>query len=164
MARLFLAGSYPFPKRKVLGVDLARLIPFDRWETDARIMRYLQSLGGFEEVVKPDELAFVMRNFRHDGSCARRYFTDRYAEREPDLLTTPITFIAGGQDPETPHYRRRHKEWCRFSATAELAVLEGGGHYFLKHNAQALAKIIDATLSAGEGIGVGNVSPHASGR
>jgi surfactin synthase thioesterase subunit len=161
---LFLAGSYPFPRKKILGLDLARVIPFERWETDQRVMRYLRSLGGFEEVVEPGDLAFVMRNFRHDGAGARRYFTERYAERDPEPLRAPITFVAGADDPETPHFERRYTQWRRFGDSVGLAVVPGGGHYFLKHDATTLAGIIGRTLRSGEGPGNDDVRADAAER
>jgi amino acid adenylation domain-containing protein len=142
--RVFLGGSFPFPARRVLGFDLIRLVPFRRRESDEQVMRYLQSLGGFEDVIEPDELAQVMSAFRHDGRAAGRWFTERYAERDDgSRLTAPITFVAGDADPETRHYRRRYHEWERFSRRVDLAVVAGGGHYFVKHDATDLAAIVE---------------------
>ncbi|MFF7338400.1 amino acid adenylation domain-containing protein [Streptomyces sp. NPDC008163] len=140
--RVFLGGSFPFPSRQVLGMDLTRILPFRRRETDERILRYLQSLGGFEELVDEDELAHVMRAFRHDGNHAREYFNRHRASGGPAPLAAPITFVAGTEDPETRGFERRHREWESFSPVTDLAVIPGGGHYFLKHHATELAELV----------------------
>jgi surfactin synthase thioesterase subunit len=143
--RVYLGGSFPFPTRRFLGVDLIRLVPFRRRRSDEQTMRYLRSLGGFEDVVEEDELRQVMTAFRHDSRAAGRWFTQRYAERSGVRLAAPVTFVVGGADPETSGYRRRYRRWERFSASVELAVVPGGGHYFVKHHAAELAGIIRRT-------------------
>jgi surfactin synthase thioesterase subunit len=144
--RIFLGGSFPFPTRRVLGFDLIRLVPFRRRESDEQVLRYLQSLGGFEDVVEQNELTRVMNAFRHDGQGAGRWFTEQYAARDDGTrLDAPITFVAGGADPETRHYRRRFREWQRFGRSVDLAVVPGGGHYFVKHHATDLAAIVERT-------------------
>ncbi|MFJ4190555.1 amino acid adenylation domain-containing protein [Kitasatospora sp. NPDC089509] len=140
--RVFLGGSFPFPSRQLLGIDLVRLVPFRRRESDEQVMRYLQSLGGFEELIDGEELAHVMTAFRHDGRTARGWFTRRQAEPDTARLRAPITFVAGRSDPETRNHRRRHREWERFSPSVELAVVPGG-HYFVKHQAAELARVIE---------------------
>ena len=143
--RVFLGGSYPFPRKSVLGMDLAKVIP-ERRQSDERLMRYLQSLGGFEEVVDAAELGFIMRAFRNDGAGARRYFTARYQAGRSVRLRAPITFVAGADDPETPRYERRYGEWREYSDSVDLSVVPGGGHYFLKNQAATLAEIIKLRL------------------
>nr|ASV46750.1 putative multi-domain non-ribosomal peptide synthetase [uncultured bacterium] len=140
--RVFLGGSFPFPTRKVLGFELIRLVPFRRRESDEQLLRYLQSLGGFEDVVDAGELTRVMAAFRHDGQGAGRWFTAQYDE-DTVRLDAPITFVAGDADPETRHFRRRFREWERFSRSVDLAVVPGGGHYFVKHHAAELAAIVE---------------------
>jgi amino acid adenylation domain-containing protein len=140
--RVLLGGSFPFPTRKVLGFELIRLVPFRRRESDERILRYLQSLGGFEDIVDAAELTRVMAAFRHDGQAAGRWFTAQH-DGGTVRLDAPITFVAGDADPETRHFRRRFREWERFSRSVDLAVVPRGGHYFVKHQAAELAAIVE---------------------
>ena len=142
---IFLGGSFPFPEKSFLGIKLSRIIPFERLESDQRTHAYLKSLGGFEDVVDPQELKFIMRNFRHDGTCALAYFTRVY-ELKQQKLKAPIIFVAGDKDPETKNYQRRFREWEFFSDSVRLAVVPGGGHYFIKHHAPELAQIIVETM------------------
>jgi amino acid adenylation domain-containing protein len=171
--RLFLGGSYPFYQPGPVGRTLQRVIgalvgrgllrvsamsvgntgngspAVDRAE-----MRYLQSIGGFGGVVDDDELAFMMRAFRHDVSTAGRYFSERWAPRgNTSPLAAPVTFIAGTDDPMTSHYERRYRAWERFGSGVELEVVPGGGHYFQQQRPETVTKIIEsrrAVLPGGE--------------
>jgi len=135
--RLFVGASYPFYESR---------IPRRRREgpaADRAEMRYLQSLGGFRGVVDDDELAFVMRAFRHDAAAARAYFTRQWPRRgRTEPLRAPITVVVGTDDPETPQYERRHRVWERFGSSVDLATVPGGGHYFLQQQPEVLAGII----------------------
>jgi surfactin synthase thioesterase subunit len=114
-----------------------------------KLVAYLQSLGGFDDVVEPEVLRQVMTAFRHDGQEAGRWFTARYAVRDDGTrLDAPITFVAGDRDPETRSFRRRYREWKRFGSDVDLAVIEGGGHYFVKHHAADLATVVQHAWSA----------------
>jgi amino acid adenylation domain-containing protein len=141
--RLFLGGSYPFYQVKALGMDVGGLLSRDTPKANAKKLRYLRSLGGFDDALDEETAAFVMRNFHHDNSAARRYFTARWtgAAQAPGLRA-PITFIAGDADPETPGFTGEYRTWERFSGSVELSVIRGGGHYFMKHHATELARII----------------------
>ena len=156
--RLFLAGSYPFYElgpvsRTVVGAGLLGEVtgrPQRRRKgaaADLAEMRFLQSLGGFGGVVEADELAFVMRAFRHDLVGARHYFSQHWPRRgRTEALATPITFIAGTEDPMTSGYHRRYRDWERFGADVGLAAVDGGGHYFHQDKPDLLARIIEDAL------------------
>jgi amino acid adenylation domain-containing protein len=142
--RIFLAASFPFPSKQVFGFHLIRLVPFRRTESDEQVLRYLQSLGGFEDVLEPEVLRQLMAAFRHDGQEAGRWFTAQYTGRDDgSRLDAPITFIAGDKDPETRHHHRRYREWERFARSVDLEVIGGGGHYFVKHHAPELAVVVE---------------------
>jgi amino acid adenylation domain-containing protein len=156
--RLFLAGSYPFYEpgpigRALAGAGLLSEVtgrPQLRRKgpaADLAEMRFLQSLGGFNGLVEADELAFVMRAFRHDLVISRRYFSQRWPRRgDTAVLTAPITFIAGTDDPMTASYERRHRTWERFGSAVELATVPDGGHYFHQDKPELLARIIEDAL------------------
>jgi amino acid adenylation domain-containing protein len=162
--RLFLAASYPFyepgPVGRTLQRGLAALIGArvlkvsastvgttgsGRPAVDKAEMRYLQSIGGFDGVVDDDELGFMMRAFRHDVTTASRYFSQRWPAGDGvPPLATPITFIAGTDDPLTPRYERRYHAWERFGAGVELVTVPGGRHYFHQHQPEIVAKILES--------------------
>lgn len=143
--RLFLGASYPyygsrFARRRREGPD-----------ADQAEMRYLQSLGGFDGVVQEDELAFVMRAFRHDAGAAQAYFAEHWPRRgRTEPLAAPITVVIGTDDPETPRYERKHRVWERFGSSVDLATIPGGGHYFLQQQPEILATVIAAAFGKGD--------------
>ncbi|MFE9256487.1 amino acid adenylation domain-containing protein [Streptomyces sp. NPDC006879] len=145
--RLFLGASYPFYKSRV--PQLRRTGP----AADQAQLRYLQSLGGFTAVVDDEELAFVMRAFRHDAAAAQAYFTEQWPRRGGTApLAAPITVVIGTSDPETPRYERKYRVWERFGSSVELATVPDGGHYFLQQQPEALATVIAAaTWEQGSG-------------
>jgi amino acid adenylation domain-containing protein len=168
--RLFLAGSYPFyePGRfgrafqrclaalvrlrmlrvSALTVGMAR---GGRSAVDRAEARYLRSIGGFSGVMDDDELAFIMRAFRHDVNGGARYFTEHWPRQEEvPPLAAPITFIAGTEDPLTPRYERQYRLWERFGAEVELVTVAGGNHYFHQHRPEVVAKILGERCSAAE--------------
>jgi amino acid adenylation domain-containing protein len=145
VTRLFLAGSFPFYELGRVG----RLLTSGRRSgpaADLAKLRYLQSLGGFSELVEEGELAFVMRAFRHDDAAARRYFTSRWREGRALALAAPITCVVGTSDPETPDYGKGHRQWARFGSSVSLAEVPDGGHYFLRQQAQVLAGVIERQI------------------
>ena len=131
---------------------LTRLVPAQREMSDDQILTYLQSLGGFEGLIDPAELAFVMQAFRHDGAETTRYFQGMYEARELPQLPAPIYCIVGERDPYTSAYHRRYREWAPFGQLVELEVIPEGNHYFVKHQAAQLARYI-ATVAANRGVG-----------
>lgn len=135
--RLFLGASYPFYESRI------RRRRREGPAADQVEMRYLQSLGGFTGVVEDDELAFVIRAFRHDAAAAQAYFSEHWPRRgRTRPLAAPITVVVGTDDPETPAHERKHRVWERFGSSVELATVPGGGHYFLQQQPEALAAII----------------------
>ena len=162
VTRLYLAGSYPFYEPARLGRAVqgvintlvrAHVLPVSSVTvglgsgTGSRLdkaeMRYLQSLGGFGGVVTDEDLAFMMRAFRHDVADAARYFSRRWPPRGVVMpLAVPITFIAGTEDPMTQQYQLWFRAWERFGAGVELVTVPGGRHYFHQHQAGQVAEII----------------------
>ncbi len=161
--RLFVAGSYPFYEMgrtgRVLQRTLAALIRGGILQVSASTvgmtvgkrsaavdqaeMRYLKSIGGFSGTVDDDELVFMMRAFRHDVSEGSRYFSEHWPRRDgPPPLAAPITFIAGTDDPLTPHWKRRYRAWARFGTEVELLTVPDGRHYFHQHQPEAVSEIL----------------------
>lgn len=145
--RLFIGAVYPFYEPRLIERAFLRsaIDP-----TDEEEVAYMKSLGGFAGTIGDDELAFVMRAFRHDFNEGRRYFSKQWPRRRAIRpMVTPITFIAGTADPETAHYERQYQVWERFVPSVELAEIPGGGHYFVQHNPIELGQIIRRSLTAG---------------
>jgi amino acid adenylation domain-containing protein len=113
----------------------------------------LVRLGAFEEL-PPEEIEFVIRGVRHDVACVYDFYRRTYASTW-NKLSCPIHCIVGGQDPQTQEYQTRYLEWTHFADQVTLHVIPEGGHYFLKHQAPALARIlaeVAANLAPDNGI------------
>jgi surfactin synthase thioesterase subunit len=160
--RLFLGGSYPFYEPGGVGrmmvqwssamVNLGLMQvssttigtnPTGSPKADRAEMRYLRSIGGFQEDITDEELAFVMRAFRHDVGTAARYFTTNWPARaETTPLAAPITVLAGTADPLTPKPERRYRSWRRFGTGLDLVTVPDGGHYFHQQQPDLVAAAI----------------------
>jgi len=167
--RLFVGGSLPYYRPGVFGRSLQRGLGVLASRRILRIsevtvgttsrdspaanraeMRYLRSIGGFADDIDSEALTFVMRAFRHDVAEGGRYFVEHWSPGDDTpALETPITFIAGTDDPLTPLWDRTAKQWRRFSQSVNLAAVPGGKHYFVQHQPETLATIIERVLAGG---------------
>ncbi|MCB8977444.1 MAG: amino acid adenylation domain-containing protein [Ardenticatenaceae bacterium] len=139
---VFIGGSLPSAQMPgALFRWWYRLFPSDRWQSNREIYDSLRALGGFTDVIDPDEQEFLLRSLRHDATQAEDFFTHAF-QRPPAKLAAPITCIVGEMDRATDLYEERYREWGQFGGRVSLAVLPKAGHYFLKHQSVAVAKII----------------------
>jgi surfactin synthase thioesterase subunit len=142
--RLFIGAAYPFYEPRLIErTFLRRSVDV----SDEEEIAYMKSLGGFSGTIGDEELAFVMLAFRHDLNHGRRYFSEQWPRRRSFApMRTPITFIAGTADPETPQYQTDYKVWELFSPAVEMAEISDGGHYFMQHNPEELGAVIRRSL------------------
>ena len=145
------AGTFPaarLPGR--LARALHRVLPTDRLLSDRAYHDMLRSLGGFTDVVDPEDRAFLIRALRHDAREAEGYYTQRYARveagREVTRLRAPLLCVVGSRDRATELYQERFAEWGDFSQDVDLQVIDRAGHYFLKHQAEELAEVLQCTI------------------
>ena len=120
-----------------------RIALFNRLIPDKQVHTYLKSLGGFDGIIDPEELAFVMRSFRHDARSFTDYFANRASQPAGHKLRAPIVCLIGDKDPLTKGYQKRYAEWGAFGSAVQLVVIPGGGHYFVKHQADEVARVIE---------------------
>jgi len=140
---LFLAGTFPIPRLPGRIFEwFHKLFPTNRFTASRNIYEGLRALGGFTDDMEADEKEFVINSLRHDVVEAEDYYTAMYAKDAPAKLQAPIVCVVGERDRVTELYQERFHEWEHFSDQVELAVVPQAGHYFLKHQAQALAGII----------------------
>ncbi|MFE7129885.1 amino acid adenylation domain-containing protein [Streptomyces sp. NPDC057638] len=141
-AAVYLGGIFPFarPTEGLLGL-LARFSALDRRRSGRLHLNWLRSMGADLEGLDPEQLATIVRNVREDSRAAEAYFTERLARPVP-ALASPVVSVIGSADPGTEFHRERYREWGFVGLTTAVAVLEEGGHYFLKHRAAELAEIV----------------------
>jgi surfactin synthase thioesterase subunit/MFS family permease len=159
VAGVFMGATFPSPRLPGKLFDLfARITSSDRWTSDRTIYEALQALGGFTDVIDPGERAFVIDSLRHDVREAEDYYTRAYAAPDDEKLRAPVLCIVGQRDRATEFYEERFREWELFSDQVDLAVVEGAGHYFLKHQTHELARIVADQVSVWQGQAVD--APH----
>jgi amino acid adenylation domain-containing protein len=113
-----------------------------RFGTDEKIFDYIRSIGGIDGSAGSRETDFVANAFRHDGECANEYFRLAHRVWGRRRLRAPIVCLIGDADPLTRDFEVRYKSWHRFSQSVELVIIKGGGHYFVKQQADEVAGVI----------------------
>ncbi|WP_158088765.1 non-ribosomal peptide synthetase [Thermoactinospora rubra] len=112
------------------------------------LLAHMRRLGGFDGALADDDIAGILRVVRHDlTEMLQVYLAER--DGPPPKLSGPIHCLVGSADPATEGYETRYLDWARYGAAATLSVIEGGGHYFCKHQPDAVAGIVAERL-AGE--------------
>ncbi|GIH02947.1 hypothetical protein Rhe02_10140 [Rhizocola hellebori] len=137
-----LGGAFPaarLPGR--VSALVSRILPTDRRISDRTYRDILRLLGGMEDL-DDAEANQMMHSLRHDARQAEAWFTARLADGQ-GRLRAPILCVVGERDRGTELYRERFLEWGAFSDRLQLATIARAGHYFVKHQADQLAAIIE---------------------
>ncbi|PZG02957.1 non-ribosomal peptide synthetase/MFS transporter [Micromonospora deserti] len=139
---VYLGAVFPFarPAGGVLG-PLLRLRLAERVRSDRIYRTWLQAQGTAVGSLAPDEVRFLIRAMRHDAQVSEDYFTDLMRQRASPLRA-PIVSVVGERDRSTDYHEERYREWHFLSDRTALAVIDEGGHYFLKYRAGELAEIV----------------------
>ncbi|MCM2389610.1 non-ribosomal peptide synthetase/MFS transporter [Streptomyces albipurpureus] len=147
-AAVYLGGIFPFarPTEGLLGL-LSRFSVLDRRRSGRLHLNWLRSMGADLEGLEPEQLTTIVHNVREDSRAAEAYFTERLA-RPATGLASPVVSVIGSADPGTEFHRERFREWGFLGTTTAVAVLDEGGHYFLKHRAAELAEIVTSVHPA----------------
>jgi surfactin synthase thioesterase subunit len=144
-AALYLGATYPFARPRGRLLDrLVRIAGRESLRSDRVTANWLTSMGADLEGLDADQVAFIVRNIRHDGEAAEAY----YGRQPGTRLRCPVISVVGERDPVTEFAEERYREWHFLSDRTALVVLPEAGHFFLKHRAGELAEIIAGTHSA----------------
>ncbi|MDP4093203.1 MAG: amino acid adenylation domain-containing protein [Bacillota bacterium] len=119
----------------------------DPWklQSDNGVIKYLNKLGGFENLKATNEMNMVMKAFRHDVRCFMKYFSN-FSRKNKNKLKAPLYCIIAENDLSTKDYNRKYNEWTNYANEVNLITLKGANHYFIKSHAKELAKIIDDVI------------------
>ncbi|WP_182907397.1 non-ribosomal peptide synthetase/MFS transporter [Microbispora sp. H13382] len=155
LAGVVVGGSFPdarLPGR--LSAWWNRRFPAHRWSSDRAQRDFLRTLGAVDDDF--GDTGIMLRALRHDVEEAQTWFSrhldspgdspedaPEHAERR---LAAPLLCVIGERDRSTELYRERYREWGAFAERVELATIPRAGHYFLKHQAETLARLIDERL------------------
>ncbi|RAP57228.1 non-ribosomal peptide synthetase [Oleiagrimonas sp. MCCC 1A03011] len=149
ITRMFIGGHFPTPHLpgKLLAF-LRRILPIHKWASQRSAFDILKSFGFFDEINDPEQRDFVMANFVREHQEIEDYYTELYAAPYRKLKT-PLTCVIGEMDRATELYEERHLEWTYFSESVDVALIPKAGHYFIKHQADDLAEIIEDAVVEG---------------
>ncbi|MFF8436296.1 non-ribosomal peptide synthetase/MFS transporter [Streptomyces bacillaris] len=165
---LYIGAQFPFarPRGRVLGL-LSRISALDPLLSDRVYFNWLRSMGAEVGDLDEAQMKFMIGNMRADSRAAEEYFTDVLAEVEDGgaLLRAPVISVIGDRDPATDFFEERYREWQLLAERSALAVLDEGGHFFLKYRARELVEIITRTHPAVQaGTAVRELPPRAEDR
>ncbi|MFE7524744.1 amino acid adenylation domain-containing protein [Kitasatospora sp. NPDC057542] len=147
---LALGGTFPAARLPGRFAEwMARRMPGDRVLSNRGYLEYLRAMGGFTDVYDQAEQDFLVRALRHDVRQAEDFYTRAYGDERPEKLSAPILCVVGEKDRATQLYEERYAEWEHFGDTVELAVVPRAGHYFLKHQADELARVLAEFAATG---------------
>ncbi|GAA4231458.1 amino acid adenylation domain-containing protein [Streptosporangium album] len=146
VAGVFIGGSFPdarLPGR--LSAWWNRRFPAHRWSSDRTQRDFLRTLGALDEDF--GDTGTMLRGLRHDVEEAQAWFSRHLDSASPERrLKAPLLCVIGERDRATELYRERYREWGAFADRVELATIPRAGHYFLKHQAETLARLISERL------------------
>ncbi|MBP0453148.1 amino acid adenylation domain-containing protein, partial [Kitasatospora sp. RG8] len=145
-----LGGTFPAARLPGRFAEwMAKRLPGDRMLSNRSYLDYLRAMGGFTDVYDQEEQDFLVRALRHDVRQAEEFYTRAYGDARPARISAPILCVVGEKDRATQLYEERYAEWEHFGETVDLAVIPRAGHYFLKHQANELARVIAEFTASG---------------
>ncbi|MEV7914249.1 non-ribosomal peptide synthetase/MFS transporter [Streptomyces griseus] len=148
---VYIGAQFPFarPRGRVLGL-LSRISALDPLLSDRVYFTWLRSMGAEVGDLDEAQMKFMIGNMRADSRAAEEYFTEVLAEVEAGgaLLRAPVISVVGNRDPATDFHQERYREWQMLAERSALAVLDEGGHFFLKYRARELVEIVTRTHAA----------------
>ncbi|WP_443045309.1 amino acid adenylation domain-containing protein [Streptomyces sp. NBC_00342] len=148
---VYIGAQFPFarPRSKVLGA-LSRISALEPLLGDRVYVNWLRSMGAEVGELDETQTRFIIGNMRSDSKAAEEYFTSVLDEVEQggDRLRAPVISVIGNRDPATDFYQERYREWQMLAERSAVAVLDEGGHFFLKYRAAELAGIVTRTHPA----------------
>ncbi|MFD7416561.1 amino acid adenylation domain-containing protein [Kitasatospora purpeofusca] len=148
---LALGGTFPAARLPGRFAEwMARRMPGDRALSNRGYLEFLRAMGGFTDVYDQAEQDFLVRALRHDVRQAEEFYTRAYGDERPAKIDAPILCVVGEKDRATLLYQERYTEWEHFGDTVDLAVVPRAGHYFLKHQAGELARVLAGFAATGE--------------
>jgi amino acid adenylation domain-containing protein len=144
--RAVVVGGFVPPRAQRLGrLHAAAVRLRQRLTSDEAMTRRLRELGGFEQEVDGPAQALLLAAFRADVQNALAYFSGRVRS---DRLRAPLYCVTGDDDPFTRGHAAADCPWHGYAADVRHHVLPAAGHYFVKHDATALAALLERCREA----------------
>lgn len=142
---VYAGAQFPFarPRGRVLNA-LSRVASLEPLLGDRVYANWLIGLGVNTSDLDKEQAAFIIGNMRRDTQAAEDYFTRAMADIAAGAprLRAPLVCLIGDQDPAADFYQERYREWLLLAERSAVAVLDQGGHFFLKYRAAEVAEAV----------------------
>ncbi|MEU6234108.1 amino acid adenylation domain-containing protein [Kitasatospora sp. NPDC047058] len=165
---VYAGAQFPFakPRSKVLTL-LSGIASLEPLLGDRVYVNWLTGMGVDTSELDPDQVRFIVGNMRRDSKAAEEYFTRAIAEVAAGAprLKAPVISLVGDRDPAADFYQERYREWLLLAERSAVAVLDQGGHFFVKYRADEVAEAVTTVhraVLAGETDGLPARGPDAS--
>ena len=115
----------------------------DSW-SDPQIIHYMVSETGYTDLDGLDQgqAALMCRIFRHDVGGGYRYLIDTVQDDPDWKLATPVTVVVAEDDLGLARAGEEYAGWRLLASDVRFHPLPSGGHYFVRTNPAATARLI----------------------
>ncbi|WP_442906129.1 amino acid adenylation domain-containing protein [Kitasatospora sp. NBC_00458] len=142
---VYAGAQFPFakPRSRVL-TALSGLASLEPLLGDRVYVNWLTGMGVDTSELDQDQIRFIVGNMRRDSKAAEAYFTRAIAEVAAGAprLRAPLVSLVGDHDPAADFYQERYREWLLLAERSAVAVLDQGGHFFVKYRAAEVAEAV----------------------
>ncbi|MFS0694019.1 amino acid adenylation domain-containing protein [Streptomyces nitrosporeus] len=163
---VYAGAQFPFarPRGRVLGA-LSRIASLEALLGNRVYVNWLTGMGVDTSRLDREQTAFIVGNMRRDSQAAEEYFTGAIAEVEAGAprLRAPLVSLVGDRDPAADFYQERYREWLLLAERSAVAVIDQGGHFFVKYRAAEVAEAVTTVHRALLGDPAATVPGHTPG-
>ncbi|MGW2277290.1 non-ribosomal peptide synthetase/MFS transporter [Streptomyces sp. NPDC001770] len=142
---VYAGAQFPFarPRGRVLGT-LSRIASLEALLGNRVYVNWLTGMGVDTSQLDREQTAFIVGNMRRDSQAAEEYFTGAIADVEAGAprLRAPLVSLVGDRDPAADFYSERYREWLLLAERSAVAVIDQGGHFFVKYRATEVAEAV----------------------
>ncbi|MFB7473599.1 amino acid adenylation domain-containing protein [Kitasatospora sp. NPDC056184] len=144
---VYAGAQFPFakPRSKVL-TALSGIAALEPLLGDRVYLNWLTGMGVDTSELDQEQVRFIVGNMRRDSKAAEAYFTRAIEEVAAGAprLRAPLVSLVGDHDPAADFYQERYREWLLLAERSAVAVLDQGGHFFVKYRA---AEVVEAVTT-----------------
>ncbi|MEW1889008.1 amino acid adenylation domain-containing protein [Streptomyces sp. NBC_00523] len=155
---VYAGAQFPFakPRGRVLGA-LSKVASLESLLGNRVYVNWLTGMGVDTSQLDREQTEFIVGNMRRDSQAAEEYFTGAIADVEAGAprLRAPLVSLVGDRDPAADFYQERYREWLLLAERSAVAVIDQGGHFFVKYRA---AEVAEAVTSVHEAIRAGTTA------
>ncbi|MGC4948712.1 amino acid adenylation domain-containing protein [Streptomyces sp. DT224] len=142
---VYAGAQFPFakPRGRVLGA-LSKVASLESLLGNRVYVNWLTGMGVDTSQLDREQTEFIVGNMRRDSQAAEEYFTGAIADVEAGApkLRAPLVSLVGDRDPAADFYQERYREWLLLAERSAVAVIDQGGHFFVKYRAAEVAEAV----------------------